>query len=120
MALAAAGFTHAQSEAIRGLISELIMDAGNEAAANLARSREAMDKMVIEMSGKQGEMQGIVTSISGEKESMKIAMEQMNRDANTVKETMRMQAVGLQQMETRISASLQCHVSVCAQKLRQC
>ena len=102
MALAAAGFTAAQSEAIRGLMVELLVEAGNEAATNLARSREAMDKMVVEMSGKQTEMQGIVTAMHGEKEGMKEIMVKMNLDAGSVKESMRVQAVGLQQIEARI------------------
>ena len=102
LALAAAGFTVAQSDAIRGLMVELLMEAGNEAATNLARSREAMDKMVTEMSAKQTEMQNIVGTMHGEKESMKQVLEQMNSDASSVKESMRAQAVGLQQMESRI------------------
>ena len=102
LALAAAGFTVTQSDAIRGLMVELLMEAGNEAATNLARSREAMDKMVTEMSAKQTEMQNIVGTMHGEKESMKQVLEQMNSDASSVKDSMRAQAVGLQQMESRI------------------
>ena len=102
LALAAAGFTVTQSDAIRGLMVELLMEAGNEAATNLARSREAMDKMVAEMSATQTEMQNIVSTMHGEKEGMKQVLEQMNSDASSVKESMRAQAVGLQQMESHI------------------
>ena len=102
VALAAAGFSSVQADAIRALMVEMLVDAGNEAAANLIGSRQAMEECVRDMGAKQAEMGVVMATISTEKDLMKNIMEQLNKDAAQTVETMRAQSQGLQQMETRL------------------
>ena len=99
-----AGFDDAKTAAIRGILAAALDIAGHEAASKLTEQRQGMEALLLQMGQQQTDIANNMRAMQAERNSTKSIMEQFQQEGTAMKDTMRNQSVGIQQMEVRMEA----------------